>query len=306
MTPHRSLPLRRVDGYVPIEDHGLIGDGATAALVGRDGAVSWLCIPRFDSPSLFCSLLDRVRGGAFTVAPEPLLDSRQSYEEDSAVLVTELRGPDGTVQITDALSLRAAPTSPKTPRRARRVAPPRDGAARAGTALGRAGAPGRRLRHPTRRGSGAEAAHPPRACPASRQQQPAGGTPLIPRAGGGQPAGAGAALGRDSIFARRTLEQRLETTRAAWRGWLDCFLYTGLREPLVRRSAITLKLCDHLANGAMVAAPTSSLPEAIGGTRTGTTGTPGSGIPPSRCTPCGASASPPRPAPTSGPQAAGS
>ena len=69
------------------------------------------------------------------------------------------------------------------------------------------------------------------------------------------------------MFARRSLEQRLEATRAAWRGWLDCFHYSGPREPLVRRSAITLKLCDHLANGAMVAAATSSLPEAVGGTR---------------------------------------
>jgi alpha,alpha-trehalase len=73
--------------------------------------------------------------------------------------------------------------------------------------------------------------------------------------------------GGDSMFARRSLEQRLEATRAAWRGWLDCFHYSGPREPLVRRSAITLKLCDHLANGAMVAAATSSLPEAVGGTR---------------------------------------
>jgi alpha,alpha-trehalase len=75
--------------------------------------VSWLYVPRFDSPPLFCGLLDRVRGGAFTVAPEPL-DSRQWYEEDSAVLVTELRGPDGTVQITDASVCARVPTSPRT------------------------------------------------------------------------------------------------------------------------------------------------------------------------------------------------
>lgn len=86
--------------------------------------------------------------------------------------------------------------------------------------------------------------------------------------------------------------------RAAWRGWLDCFQYTRLREPLARRSAITLKLCDHLANGAMVAAPTSSLPEAIGGTRNWDYRYTRIRDAASRCTPCGASASPPRPGPS--------
>lgn len=64
----RITPIRRFDGYLPIEDHGLIGDGTTAALVGRDGAISWMCVPRFDSPPLFCSILDSKRGGAFTVS----------------------------------------------------------------------------------------------------------------------------------------------------------------------------------------------------------------------------------------------
>lgn len=57
--------LSRADGYLPISDHGLIGDGATAALVGRDGAIEWLCVPRFDSRPLFAGLLDVRRGGAF-------------------------------------------------------------------------------------------------------------------------------------------------------------------------------------------------------------------------------------------------
>src|SRR5574341_37260 len=99
-------PVLLKDGYLPIEDHGLIGDGATAALVGRDGAISWMCAPRFDSPPLFCRLLDARRGGAFTVAPEDLIESRQYYEPDTAVLVTEMRSPGGLVRVTDALTLR--------------------------------------------------------------------------------------------------------------------------------------------------------------------------------------------------------
>ena len=99
-------PVSYAGGYLPIEDHGLIGDGSTAALVGRDGAISWMCAPRFDSPPLFCRILDARRGGAFTVAPEGLIESRQFYEPDTAVLVTEMRGPTGLVRVTDALTLR--------------------------------------------------------------------------------------------------------------------------------------------------------------------------------------------------------
>ena len=99
--------VQLIEGYLPIEDHGLIGDGETAALVGRDGAISWLCLPRFDSPPLFARLLDTHRGGAFLVAPEGLIASSQRYEADTGILVTEMRGPDGIVQVIDALLLRA-------------------------------------------------------------------------------------------------------------------------------------------------------------------------------------------------------
>src|SRR5690242_17394488 len=70
---------------------GLIGDGTTAALVGLDGGVAWLCVPRFDSEPLFCSLLDHGRGGHFTVAPDDVVEARQRHEPDTAVLVTELQ-----------------------------------------------------------------------------------------------------------------------------------------------------------------------------------------------------------------------
>ncbi|HZA54747.1 MAG TPA: trehalase-like domain-containing protein [Candidatus Udaeobacter sp.] len=98
-------PVQKIDGYLPIEDHGLIGDGTTAALVGRDGAISWMCVPRFDSAPLFCRILDVKRGGAFTVAPEGLRESRRFYEGDTGVLVTEMRCPSGVIRLTDALSL---------------------------------------------------------------------------------------------------------------------------------------------------------------------------------------------------------
>jgi len=101
------VPLHRINGYLPLEDYGLIGDGTTAALVGRDGAIPWLCIPRFDSSALFCGILDSERGGAFTISPEGIAGSRQYYVPDSGVLVTEMKSPSGTIRVTDALTLRA-------------------------------------------------------------------------------------------------------------------------------------------------------------------------------------------------------
>lgn len=102
-------PVRRCDGYLVLEDMGLIGDGATSGLVGLDGSVTWLCLPRFDSEPLFCSLLDSAKGGWFTVAPDEVVESRQRYEPDTAVLITELRSPTGVVAVTDALCCVQAP-----------------------------------------------------------------------------------------------------------------------------------------------------------------------------------------------------
>lgn len=100
-------PISKRDGYPPLEDLGLIGDGTTAALVGLDGSIGWMCLPRFDAEPLFCGLLDHARGGHFTLAPEDLVEARQRYEPDTGVLTTELRSPTGLVRVTDALALRS-------------------------------------------------------------------------------------------------------------------------------------------------------------------------------------------------------
>ena len=110
MTPNRAnngfKPLTYTQGYLPLEDYGLIGDGSTAALVGRDGAVAWLCIPRFDSQPLFASILDATIGGSFVVRPDGLRAARQYYEPDTAVLVTEMLTDTGSLRLTDGLLLR--------------------------------------------------------------------------------------------------------------------------------------------------------------------------------------------------------
>ena len=88
--------------YPNISDHGLIGDLQTAALVSTDGTVDWFCCPRFDSPSVFGSLLDADQGGYFRVAPDREdYVSRQLYFPDTAILITRFMTPDGVGEVTD-------------------------------------------------------------------------------------------------------------------------------------------------------------------------------------------------------------
>jgi GH15 family glucan-1,4-alpha-glucosidase len=262
-------PLCQLDGYLPLGDYGLIGDGTTAALVGRDGAISWLCVPRFDSPPLFCHILDTARGGSFTVAPEGLVESRQFYEADSGVLVTEMRSPSGIVQVTDALLFHAGADLTEDTSAGRgellRLVKVLQGQVRVRIVI-----------------------------------EPYGGTQAEPRSDGlrlrcsvypeldlqlssSMPLNglqtswdlkAGEHLSLLLRWGKKTHryhpispDESLQTTIEVWRRWSRRFDYDGPQEPLVRRSAFTLKLLDHFENGAIVAAPTSSLPEAIGGPR---------------------------------------
>ena len=262
-------PLRRTDGYLPIEDHGLIGDGATAALVGRDGAISWLCLPRFDSPPVFCGILDAEKGGAFRVAPEEVVESQQRYEDDTGVLVTEMRSRSGLVRVTDAFPLRSgaelAEDVPADRRELLRWVQVLDGTVRLAIEV----QPWRGMR--IEPGGGGLRLH----CESCRDLDLgllasvplAGPRTVLDLAAGDQLT----LLLRWAPGSARhqpvSPEERLQATCDAWRRWMGHVQYEGPRRELVRRSAITLKLLHHFDNGAIVAAPTSSLPEILGGVR---------------------------------------
>src|SRR5437868_14518375 len=88
--------------YPDISDHGLIGDLQTAALVTTDGTLDWFCTPRFDSPSVFASLLDADRGGYYKIAPDrDDYVTRQLYLPDTAILITRFMTPDGVGEVHD-------------------------------------------------------------------------------------------------------------------------------------------------------------------------------------------------------------
>ena len=92
--------------YPAISDHGLIGDLQTAALVATDGTIDWFCTPRFDSPSVFASLLDHERGGRFRIAPSnEEYVTKQLYFPDTAILITRFMSPDGVGEVVDFMPI---------------------------------------------------------------------------------------------------------------------------------------------------------------------------------------------------------
>jgi GH15 family glucan-1,4-alpha-glucosidase len=260
--------VRGREGYPPLEDLGLIGDGATAALVGLDGSIRWMCLPSFDSEPVFCGLLDRVGGGHFTVTPDELTEARQRYEADTGVLVTELRSPTGLVRLTDALALRSGADLTDDVQGGRgelvRSAVVLDGSVRLRVELEPRGgaqtwmaASGLRL-NPSRR---------PDLRLHLRSNRPLSGLHGTYDLKQGDSLDLVLSWGRSHRHHRFDAAAMLQVTGEAWHRWMTHFSYEGPQEPLVRRAAITLKLCDHWVNGSLVAAPTSSLPAPVGGMR---------------------------------------
>lgn len=261
-------PIHRIDGYLPLEDYGLIGDGATAALVGVDGSIPWLCIPRFDAEPLFCGLLDHARGGFFTIAPAGLREGRQRYRPDTGVLETELRCATGVVRVTDAMVLRSGADLGEEVAADRaelvRSALVVEGRVRLAVDVSpRGGAEVRPLL------SGVEiyAKSQPRLRVHLRSTRPVAGLHSVYELAQGEQVDLALSWGRFHRHHRFDAGSLLRDTENAWRSWLDGGDYAGPQQRLVRRAAITLKMCDHWESGSVIAAPSSSLPAPIGGVR---------------------------------------
>jgi GH15 family glucan-1,4-alpha-glucosidase len=267
--------VERVDGYAPIRDYALIGDGRASALVARDGAIDWLALPRMDSETVFARLLDAERGGAFELAPGIDYGVERVYVEASNVLETTFTTERGTVRLTDAITLDHGGLLPwfelvrgiegvsgAVPMRWRVT--PRFGAGedpggmqidRLGTAI-RATSRGLSLVvYPFDAG---EPEYSASEISGAFETKEGSNASLVLRATRDEPI---------PVARREWIERRLRDTAEDWRRWLDDSGVEGESNQIVRRSALALRLLTYVPTGAIVAAPTTSLPEWLGGDR---------------------------------------
>jgi len=263
----------RIGGYAPIEDYAVIGDGRTAALVARDGSIDWLCLPNVDSPSVCAALLDAEHGGVFELRPSIPFESARRYVPRTNVLETVFTTDRGSVRVVDALTLpddRLDPmrelvravegVSGDVPMRWR-FAPRFKYGTEAPRCEWRLGIP-----VATRDGEAVGIASWNAGRPAWRDGAAESGFTVG--------AGGRAWLVLTSAYAEPlvvpglpAVTARLERTIRFWERWCRDLAYVGPWADLVERSALVLKLLIFAPSGASVAAPTTSLPEDMGGER---------------------------------------
>jgi GH15 family glucan-1,4-alpha-glucosidase len=251
-----------------IEDYALIGDCQTAALVGRDGSIDWLCLPRFDSGACFAALLGGPEHGRWLLAPrEPVKRVTRAYRDGSLILDSTFETDDAEVVVTDCMPMRDA------------------------------------VPHIIRLVRGVHGRMPMRTELVVRFDY-GSIVPWVRKTRGG---GIRAIAGPDSIWLQSDVPLRgenlttvaefdvargdvismvltwhpshvkvphevdatatVDRTEQAWRTWSAQNTYTGPWQGAVERSLVTLKALTHTVTGGIVAAPTTSLPEAIGGPR---------------------------------------
>jgi GH15 family glucan-1,4-alpha-glucosidase len=294
--------------YQPIDSYGVIGDCHSVVLIAPDGSVDWGCLPDFDSPALFCRLLDTERGGYFHIAPtDSAIPGSQRYLRGSNVLQTRFASTAGELVLTDfmpvetlsawqfrelnnntwrredgschclvrmaecthgevavTMTLKVTPDYAVSPSEIT-VIPDGLGAVISGgqqhVGLGVVGA----YRVPSFRMEvvpDPEGMHPSIIVQATLQE----GERLVFALGVGRNAQAARRLAERELH-ERNFDWELAHTLHCWRTWVEGSSYRGPYAERVERSALVLKLMTYAPTGAIVAAPTTSLPEGLGGVR---------------------------------------
>ncbi len=266
--------LRLPTSYAPIADHGVIGDLHTAALVGADGTIDWYCCPTFDSPSVFGAILDKERGGYYRIAPAREGSSRkQLYFPDTNVLITRFLSPEGVGELQGFMPIARDGDERHRHRLIRRVLCVRGEMTFRMEILpafnyGRDGHDVRVHEH------GAVFSSPGLSLALQA-------TVPLTQAGDGLVSEFTLREGESITFVLERVHEdyvprpyseaetreAYERTIDYWRRWIGKSRYRGRWREMVHRSALTLKLLTYKPTGAIVAAPTTSLPEQVGGPR---------------------------------------
>jgi GH15 family glucan-1,4-alpha-glucosidase len=267
--------------YLPIAEHGLVGDLHTVALVGTTGTIDWYCCPAFDAPSVFGAILDANDGGFYALRPEGEdWTSRQLYFPDTNILITRFFTPGGVGEVQDFMPIAGVGTHRH--RLIRRVVVVRGQI--------------RWLVEVQPRFDYGRAAHEVEMHPygvlfrseglslaleGAVAKMLGGSERKLQRVGSGVRAIFDLAAGKSQSFVLESVPpdhicracpehetaESFEATVGYWRRWLAQSGYRGRWREMVQRSALTLKLLTYAPTGALVAAPTTSLPEQIGGER---------------------------------------
>jgi GH15 family glucan-1,4-alpha-glucosidase len=259
----------RTGGYLPIEEYAAIGDGHVIALVGSDGAIDWMCLPRFDSPSVFGALLDHADGGEFVISPASRFGVMRRYIERTNILETTFDTDGGRVQLRDALLFDSGQRA-----LVRQV-------------HGLSGTVSIRWRFRPRFGFEGRAPDLAPRGPAivarDRQLQmgllmwDAGAPKIADSSVSGQ---FEVSEGETAILAmvatdgltlrlpdRERVEHAIEETARRWRSWIARHHYEGPWTEALERSLLAIGLLTNRREGAIAAAGTTSLPEVLGGKR---------------------------------------
>ena len=264
-TPAQKIVPAGSTDYLPIADHGVIGDLRTSALVGTDGTIDWCCWPHFDSPSIFAAILDSERGGSFRLAPVGEATTKQLYFPETNVLITRFLSPEGVAEVQDFMCV-----GEERQRLVRRVVSVR-------------GSMRFRLACEPRFNYGIDHHEVVVAAGGARFVSPSlslalgAPVPLLATSTGAH-AEFTLAEGESRTFvleesdapsplAEDEAQAALEATVHYWSDWVAHSTYTGRWREQVNRSALALKLLTFQPSGAIVAAATTSLPEQLGGGR---------------------------------------
>ncbi len=262
--------------YLPIEDYGIIGNMRTVALVGMNGSIDWHCSPNFDSPSIFGALLDDARGGRFQISPiADQVRRKQFYWPSTNILVTRFSHEDGITEIEDFMPVGFAADSLSYHQIHRRVRCVR-GPVRLLVQCRPAFDYGRKP-HELQLAIGGANFYS-----STTRFSLATDVALKPDGSGGVTAEFVLEEGQSQTFifqhdgesappstpsSEREAKEPFERTVKFWQDWLSRCTYRGRWRERVERSALAMKLLTFEPTGAIVAAPTTSLPEVLGGSR---------------------------------------